>query len=86
MLTYAKVANKPRALRSLTGLTPEAFAKPATSLGRAYEAPLKEQKRQRLQPRQRRRGDGSRVRRCVFALNRPLVGPRCFPDRVYQRA
>ena len=56
MLTYAKVASKPRTLRSLTGLTREAFAKLASSFERAYEAHLEEQDRQREQPRQRRRG------------------------------
>ncbi len=58
MLTYAKVASKPRTLRSLTGLTREAFAKLASSFERAYEAHLEEQDRQREQPRQRRCGGG----------------------------
>ena len=58
MLTYAKIANKPRILRNLTGLTTQAFTKLATSFERAYEAHLEEQDRQREQPRQRRRGGG----------------------------
>jgi hypothetical protein len=58
MLTYAKIANKPRTLRSLTGLSLEAFAKLVASFERAYEAHLEEQDRQRERPRQRRRGGG----------------------------
>ena len=58
MPTYAKIADKPRVLRNLTGLTVEAFTKLAASFERAYEAHLEEQDRQREQPRRRRRGGG----------------------------
>ena len=58
MLTYAKIANKPRVLRNLTGLTTQAFTKLATSFERAFEGYLEEQDRQREQPRQRRPGGG----------------------------
>ncbi len=58
MLTYAKVANKRRALRSLTGLSRRAFANLLESFRQAYEGFLDEQDRQRAQPRQRGRGGG----------------------------
>jgi len=58
MLTYTRVANRPRTLRSLTGLSSEAFAKLVASFERAHEAYLEEQDRQRERPRQRHRGGG----------------------------
>ena len=58
MLTYAKVANKPRVLRSLTGLNLEAFTKLAKAFQKAYEAHLEEQDKRRGKPRERRRGGG----------------------------
>lgn len=59
MLTYAKIANKPRILRSLTGLSPEAFTQLAYSFTQAYEAHLDEQDRQRQphSPAARRRAE-----------------------------
>ena len=56
-LTYAKIANKPRILRSQTGLSPEAFRQLAPSFAQAYEAHLDEQDRQR-QPHRQLRGGG----------------------------
>lgn len=58
MLTYARVAHKPRILRSLTGLSPKGFMQLASAFERAYEAHLEAQDRQRPQPRQRRHGGG----------------------------
>ena len=58
MLSYAKVAHKPRTLRSLAGLSPKGFTQLARAFERAYEAHLEAQDRQRPQPRQRRRGGG----------------------------
>lgn len=60
MLTYAKIANKPRVLRSLTGLRHDAFAQLVVSFRQAYEALLDELDQQRERPRQRARGGGRR--------------------------
>ncbi len=58
MLSYAKVADKPRLLRALTGFDKEAFEKLARSFAEAYEEHLDELDRKREKPRQRRRGGG----------------------------
>jgi len=57
-LRYASIADKPRILRALTGLTKAEFERLAVRFEQAYEEYLDELDRQRSKPRQRRRGGG----------------------------
>ena len=61
MLRYAKIKDKPRLLHSLTGLTPQAFARLLPAFHRAYEQDLDRRDAQREEPRQRRRGGGRKA-------------------------
>jgi hypothetical protein len=61
MLRYAKIKDKPRLLQSLTGLTPQAFARLLPAFHRAYEQDLDRRDAQREEPRQRRRGGGRKA-------------------------
>lgn len=58
MLSYAKIKNKPRVFRCLTGLTLAAFLHLLPAFTRAYEQALDQQDARRQSPRQRRRGGG----------------------------
>ncbi len=58
MLNYERLKNRARLFRAFTGLNPQKFHRLLRAFGRAYEAWLDEQERQRDQPRQRRRGGG----------------------------
>jgi hypothetical protein len=58
MLSYAKIQNKPRVFRCLTGLTLQAFQQLLAAFLSAYEQALDQQDAQRESPRQRRRGGG----------------------------
>lgn len=58
MLSYAKIKNKPRVFRCLTGLTIPAFLRLLPAFVRAYEQALDQQDARRQRPRQRRRGGG----------------------------
>lgn len=61
MLNYAKIKDKPRLLRSFTGLTPQAFARLLAAFRRAYAQALDEQDAQRPTPRRRRHGGGRKA-------------------------
>ena len=61
MLDYAKVKDKPRLLRSLTGLTPKAFRRLLSAFQRAYERDLLRRDARRSRPRQRGRGGGRKA-------------------------
>ena len=58
MLSYAKIKNKPKVFRCLTGLTLPAFLHLLPAFTRAYEQALGQQDARRQIPRQRRRGGG----------------------------
>lgn len=58
MLSYRRIKNKPKAFRSLTGLTQEAFARLLVSFEQAYDYALDGEDALRPTPRQRRRGGG----------------------------
>jgi hypothetical protein len=58
MLSYAQIENRPRLLRSFTGLNGQAFEQLLSSFKRAYEEWLNEQDKMRVIPRQRARGGG----------------------------
>jgi hypothetical protein len=62
MLSYAKIKNKPRVFRCLTGLTLPAFLRLLSAFVRAYEQALDQRDAQRQTPRQRRRGGGRKSR------------------------
>lgn len=61
MLTFAWIAEKPRLLRSITGLSSKAFVDLVEPFRQAYEEALDEQDEKREQPRQRRRGGGRKA-------------------------
>jgi len=56
MLKYKDIENKPRILRSFSGLTKAGFESLAVKFKQAYEESLEERDRQRTVPRQRKRG------------------------------
>jgi hypothetical protein len=58
MLHYARIQDKPRILRSFTGLTPQAFAHLLRAFDLADEQAERQREAQRSTPRQRRRGGG----------------------------
>jgi hypothetical protein len=61
MLNYDKIKNKPRILRSLTGLNQKAFEKLVEPFSRAYEQALDQEDAERSTSRQRRRGGGRKA-------------------------
>jgi hypothetical protein len=61
MLNYIKIKARPRILRSVTGLTPTAFAQLVPAFRQAYESDLQHRDAQRPTPRQRRRGGGRKA-------------------------
>lgn len=61
MMTFERIKNKPRVLRSLTGLSVKGFEKLGISFERAYDESLDETDRRRPAPRQRGRGGGRRA-------------------------
>lgn len=61
MLNYAQIESRPRILRSVTGLTPKAFARLLPAFCKAYEQDLQRRDAQRPTPRQRRRGGGRKA-------------------------
>lgn len=61
MLTYEKIKNKPRILRSLTGLSPAAFKQLEASSSKGYEQELAQAEGQREKPRQRQPGGGRKA-------------------------
>lgn len=61
MISYEQIKNKPRILRSLTGLTAAAFEQLERSFSQAYEQELAQSDNQREQPRQRQRGGGRKA-------------------------
>ena len=61
MLSYKKIKNKPRILRSLTGLSPAAFNQLVVSFRKGYEQELAQADEQREKPRQRQRGGGRKA-------------------------
>lgn len=58
MLSYAQIENRPRLLRSFTGLNPQAFDQLLNGFKRAYAEWLEERDKVRKAPRQRARGGG----------------------------
>jgi hypothetical protein len=61
MLNYNRIKDKPRILRSLTGLSQEAFQKLVEPFKQAYEQALVQEDAKRSTPRQRRRGGGRKA-------------------------
>jgi hypothetical protein len=61
MLNYDRIKDKPRILRSLTGLSQEAFKKLVEPFRQAYEQALVQEDAKRSTPRQRRRGGGRKA-------------------------
>ena len=58
MITYAKLAKKPKLFRSFTGLSVQAFKQLLPAFEKAYEADLTRRDAQKAEPRQRQRGGG----------------------------
>lgn len=61
MLNYFKIKEKPRILRSFTGLTPKAFERLVAAFRQAYEQDLDRRDAERPTPRLRRRGGGRKA-------------------------
>lgn len=61
MLNYASIKGKSRLLRSLTGLTPRAFARLVPAFRQAYQQDLQRRDAQRSTPRQRCPGGGRKA-------------------------
>jgi hypothetical protein len=61
MLNYEKIKNKPRILRSLTGLSPAAFDQLGVPFRKAYEQELEQAETQRETARQRHHGGGRKA-------------------------
>jgi len=61
MLCYNKIKSRPSLIRSLTGLSAEAFQKLVPAFERGYETALVEAEQQRPRPRQRQRGGGRKA-------------------------
>ena len=61
MIRYSKIQNKPRILRSLTGLTLPAFIELLETFTYAYEQALREEEEKRKTARQRQRGAGRKA-------------------------
>ncbi len=61
MLNYEKIKNKPRILRSLTGLNQKAFEKLVEPFSQAYAQALDQAEAKRPVPRQRGRGGGRKA-------------------------
>lgn len=61
MLNYDKIKDKPRILRSLTGLNQKAFKQLVAPFSQAYQQTLDQEEAKRSTPRQRRRGGGRKA-------------------------
>jgi hypothetical protein len=61
MLNYEKIKNKPRILRSLTGLSPAAFDQLGVPFRKAYEQEWEQAETQRETARQRQHGGGRKA-------------------------
>lgn len=61
MLNYDKIRDKPRILRSLTGLNQKAFKQLVAPFNQAYQQALEQEDAKRSTPRQRRRGGGRKA-------------------------
>ena len=85
-LAYDSLADKPRILRALTGLSKEEFEKLKPNFARAYEAYLDELDSKRSKPRQRRRGGGRKpvLREVEDKLLFILVYFRLYPTQEMQ--
>jgi hypothetical protein len=85
-LRYKTIANKPRILRALTGLSKEEFENLKPSFARAYEAYWDELDGKRPKPRQRRRGGGRKpvLREIEDKLLFILVYFRLYPTQEVQ--
>jgi hypothetical protein len=71
MLSYAKIKNRPRILKSFTGLTLQAFTELLPTFNQAYQQDLEQRDAQRPIPRQRRRGGGRKS--ALFTIEDKLV-------------
>jgi hypothetical protein len=67
MIRYSKIQNKPRILRSLTGLTLPAFLELLETFTYAYEQALKKEEEKRTKARQRQWGAGRKATICNMA-------------------
>lgn len=86
MITYAKLAKKPKLFRSFTGLSVQAFKQLLPAFEKAYEADLTRREEQRTAPRQRQRGGGrtSAIPEMADKLVFILVHFRFYPVQVLQ--
>lgn len=86
MITYAKVAKNPKLLRSLTGLSMQAFKQLLPVFEKAYETDLAHRDEQKVAPRQRQRGGGrpSAIPDIADKLVFILVYFRFYPVQVLQ--
>jgi hypothetical protein len=86
MITYAKLAKKPKLFRSFTGLSVQAFEQLLPAFEAAYESDLVRRDEQRTTPRQRQRGGGrsSAVPEIADKLVFILVYFRFYPVQVLQ--
>jgi len=86
MITYAKLAKKPKLFRSFTGLSIQAFEQLLPAFEAAYETDLLRRDEQRTTPRQRQRGGGrnSAVPEIADKLVFILVYFRFYPVQVLQ--
>jgi hypothetical protein len=71
MLSYAKIKDRPRILKSFTGLTLQAFTELLPTFNQAYQQDLEQRDAQRPIPRQRRRGGGRKS--ALFTIEDKLV-------------
>lgn len=60
MITFKDIKNKPNLFKCFTGLTVSEFSNLLPSFGRSYENILTESDKKRKEPRQRKRGGGSK--------------------------
>jgi hypothetical protein len=67
MIRYFKIQNKPKILKSLTGLTLPAFLELLETFIYAYEQILKKEEEKRKKARQRQRGAGRKATICNMA-------------------
>lgn len=86
MIRYAKLAKKPKLLRSLTGVSKEAFEQLLPAFEKAYEADLMGREKQKVEVRQRQRGGGRRsaIPEMADKLVFILVYFRFYPVQVLQ--